>query len=354
MLNFPITTESELTISRMYQESAVSDQLIIRGNHCLLYFDRILEGYTNFAHKSTILDPLETVTAGLCREIIPRGLPVLSEHSDEVVQRLLVGIVNRVTGRSGDETICIASYLGLDAIPLLKASLADRMPLLLEMLPNILANVLFCLGPRIFEKGFRWAPRIFLASTNVMRGSRLLPLIQTRDEVKRPMAYLHPDQKGLMIMLPAIRLPGLHLSNLRRAHHAYFGLGNGKIRHINVVAQLERARSCEPAAQDLTILLPYRDQVVTKDAVDQERFAVLIQSVNENLEPTSYRQGIGMLKPANYLGYLQLVHFDEDTLRLNETPITAELIQPRWWLIDGEPYQAPVAFPDDGLGTFED
>ncbi|KAK5695565.1 hypothetical protein LTR17_024582 [Elasticomyces elasticus] len=82
-------------------------------------------------------------------------------------QRVFVAFKDRFASRKGDETVCIATFLGLDPARLLAVPTTERMPMLLQMLPHVPDNILFAGGPRLEEPGFRWAPQTLLALLGV-------------------------------------------------------------------------------------------------------------------------------------------------------------------------------------------
>ncbi|KIW21578.1 hypothetical protein PV08_02158 [Exophiala spinifera] len=67
----------------------------------------------------------------------------------------------RVTDKA-DETICIATALGLPVEPLLDCHPELRMKTLISMLLKIPCNVIFSNAPRLGDIGLRWAPKTLL------------------------------------------------------------------------------------------------------------------------------------------------------------------------------------------------
>ncbi|KAK7464910.1 hypothetical protein VKT23_006118 [Stygiomarasmius scandens] len=72
-------------------------------------------------------------------------------------------LVKRTTSRKEDETLAIASLLGVDVSKLLDVSThEERMKILLLELQFIPSGIIFSVGEKLSEPGFRWAPRSFL------------------------------------------------------------------------------------------------------------------------------------------------------------------------------------------------
>ncbi|EMD32910.1 hypothetical protein CERSUDRAFT_68326 [Gelatoporia subvermispora B] len=87
----------------------------------------------------------------------------------------LLGVVNALRGRStsklSDETLAISSLLGVDAYALANQdSLTERMKALLLQVKEIPSGLPFLVdGPRLTDRGFRWAPATFLRSGDASR-----------------------------------------------------------------------------------------------------------------------------------------------------------------------------------------
>lgn len=93
---------------------------------------------------ATILGPVHDHLAGFCT----------SENPTKALQRILRAACYRNTSRSGDETICLATFLDLKVESLLSLPLEERMPTFLRQLPAILPDILFAHGRHIERKGF--------------------------------------------------------------------------------------------------------------------------------------------------------------------------------------------------------
>ena len=124
------------------------------------------------------------------------------------MERLITAVANHITSHPGDETICIAGFLDIDPSPLFKEPLANKMRVLISMLPIIPLSILFAGGPRLDTEGFRWAPRTLLAPYGVedLLTDQEVPLdpLKPNELTPVPSAFLHP--KGLVVYLPSIEL----------------------------------------------------------------------------------------------------------------------------------------------------
>lgn len=324
-----------------YQEAALSDRLILRGDDCLLYYDKILEEYANRASSPRISTSLEIVLARYCQETIPRSLPAVIEHEDDGIQALLHKVTDRVTSRPGDETICISTNIGLDPLPFLHTSPENRMRILLEMLPNIPANILFSSGSRIQQEGFRWAPRTLHASPN----TTVRRAMTTPDGAKRPMAYLHPDRKGLVTFLPAIQLCGLSLSAFLQASRAYLDMGDGRLTRIGPYLETRVGHSWPEDTQNLAILLPFSGRITPRlhhNAELSGTSRVLIETGRQAAQPSPFPTQTGMLSLADYLGTVTFGRVDKDAVEVDIKPIHGKLEARRWWLVDGIPFPSEL------------
>ena len=85
------------------------------------------------------------------------------------IQRVLRAMRLRTTSRQDDETICIATALGLDPKPLLSLPPDARMVEFLKGLPCVPLNLLFgwLSSSRMTREGFRWAPASLLNADHV-------------------------------------------------------------------------------------------------------------------------------------------------------------------------------------------
>ena len=109
---------------------------------CLRYGDHCFNTFEPFVSREDLGWPHRFT--GICREIMHRS-----------------------STRSADETICLATLLGLESGSILDVPEEDncgRIIRLLQLLPSIPGSVFFQRPPRLSTHGFRWAPTSFLVS----------------------------------------------------------------------------------------------------------------------------------------------------------------------------------------------
>ncbi|KAL1615723.1 hypothetical protein SLS54_008853 [Diplodia seriata] len=126
--------------------------------------------------------------------------------------RMVTAASNRNTTKPGDETICFATFLGLDTAQLVQTPVEDRMPLLLSLLPAVPSEILFASGPRLEQKGYRWAPKSFLSPFGL---HEYLQVTMPRDyspegnpsngRIPIPQPFIHPQNLGLGVFLSGIQ-----------------------------------------------------------------------------------------------------------------------------------------------------
>ena len=77
--------------------------------------------------------------------------------------RTLSALKKRHTSRLEDEPYCLATLMGIQVLPILAVSPANRMKKLLTMIPQLPPTILFShQSPHYQEDGFRWAPTTFM------------------------------------------------------------------------------------------------------------------------------------------------------------------------------------------------
>ena len=80
---------------------------------------------------------------------------------------LLRGLKHRDTSNDNDEGLCLGALFNLDLKKIWEAkSVEGRMAAVWKLLPDIPPSLIFSFGPRLHEKGFRWAPSQFRWSTS--------------------------------------------------------------------------------------------------------------------------------------------------------------------------------------------
>jgi hypothetical protein len=103
-----------------------------------------------------------------------------------------------------DEALIITTLLGLDLSAILDGAEEYRFHRLWTLIPStakgIPKNVVFRVGPRLKESGFRWAPATLLNNSD--RNINLMLLETTRDETGQGL----PSPDGLLVRLPGFRI----------------------------------------------------------------------------------------------------------------------------------------------------
>ena len=153
-------------------------------------------------------DPAQTIVLKALVELLPAD----PSMSAKMTVAKLASCRNRSTSRMGDETICIASFFGLDVKPLTDIAYSQdgyalrRMKHLVSKLDIARISLLFARGPRLPFEGFQWAPQTLLAPHGIPRS---LIFEETSDTL--PSSHLLPT--GLLVSLPTLVVePAAHLS----------------------------------------------------------------------------------------------------------------------------------------------
>ncbi|KAL1643063.1 hypothetical protein SLS58_005032 [Diplodia intermedia] len=107
------------------------------------------------------------------------------------------------------ENICFATFLGLDTAQLVQPSVEGMMPLLLSLLPTVPSENLFASGPRLNQKGYRWAPKSFLSPFEYLQVT--MPRNYTPEgspsngRIPVPERFIHPQNLGLGVFLSGMQ-----------------------------------------------------------------------------------------------------------------------------------------------------
>jgi hypothetical protein len=114
------------------------------------------------------------------------------------VQPILEAVRRRTTTKKKDETVCIATLLGLGPTPILcmdvdsgREVCEQRMEKLIEMIETLPGGLVFDKMERLTSPGYRWAPRTFL-------GQKLLD----------PLWVYHHDDRDLLKGDDGVFVPG--------------------------------------------------------------------------------------------------------------------------------------------------
>jgi hypothetical protein len=140
----------------------------------------------------------------------PGARSAVKNNVEDALQLILQAMYQRSTGRPDDESICIATFAGVDPAPLLRTPPQQRMIKLLQILPCIPRSALFTWGPRQTTAGFRWAPLTFLAPHGIKDPITCLNFYspdpaKANDCIPIPASFLHPQGLGLAVMFSGIR-----------------------------------------------------------------------------------------------------------------------------------------------------
>ena len=210
-----------------YQEGSLAIIMYIPGQNCIFDLSKLETVITEFsdaedeeAPDKTNRDIVEFQVARslmvACSRTIRRSWARLDleRDSEGALKGMLQAMSHRSTSREDDETICIATFMGMDPTPLLDTLPQYRMTTLLQNLPSIPKSTLFARGPRLQTPGFRWAPLTFMAPYGI-RDKQVFPITYAPDpaepkaRVPIPSSFLHPKGLGLAIFFSGLRLASL-------------------------------------------------------------------------------------------------------------------------------------------------
>ncbi|KAL9614296.1 MAG: hypothetical protein Q9167_001179 [Letrouitia subvulpina] len=195
-----------------YQEGNLTWALLVPAQGKIFDVEKIFDPYPEFSDPN--LDVTDGTVRGfleaaLTRSMIDAGRRLVRSSSvsievardpEAALKNMLRALAHRTTSRDGDETICIATFMGLDPTPLLAEPTGDRMRKLICSLPVLSKSFLFAFGPRLQDPGFRWAPETFLYPHGYRRDIEF-PLLYKpdRSDIAEPMEIPRPYicSKGL-------------------------------------------------------------------------------------------------------------------------------------------------------------
>ncbi|KAF2103073.1 hypothetical protein NA57DRAFT_72058 [Rhizodiscina lignyota] len=293
-------------------------------------------------------DSLSALESKLLRTVSRRMRETVPERSAEdssfelSAQGSIRAMRGRITSRWNDETICIATSLGLDPTPLLTCgSHEDRMIKMLKILPHIPLNILFSdvrEHEYLAHEGFRWAPKSLLSAQGGV--GRIIDEHISRRQGKnytRPPAHLHPEEKGIMAYLPAVWLSMADLSKgiwlvklddgrcLRHSFRRHPGNSRSENRLSNAVLLLHAP--LDTVDQTGNELSGFNTLVVARqDGLAQAG------DVNSRL---SQPRGESFLRGrviAHGLLMKEMINVARNFIRF-ETQ--GHAMEPQWWLLDG-------------------
>ena len=120
---------------------------------------------------------------------------------DSQIDVIAHALRHQSTSVSTDEALCLGLLLRLDMKALTEAPADERMKKLWSLVPHPPPRLVFWIGPRLTEPGFRWAPATLLGSSarnRVLRGPE-------------PECAAYQTERGLQIQFPGMRLCALGL-----------------------------------------------------------------------------------------------------------------------------------------------
>ncbi|KAF2453999.1 hypothetical protein BDY21DRAFT_354774 [Lineolata rhizophorae] len=316
-----------------YQEGALPARLYLRVRGGVVEAEEVMDRFRlGRLHLTPVTHALSLSAVSGYANFMPRLPDFQDDKTDVPIQKIIFSLAGRITSRPGDESVCIATSLGLDPSAILACDdPADRMCELLKLLPFIPANVLFSTGRRLTMKGFRWAPETFLQPGGLI-GKPVPARIQLNGEShERHLSYLHPDGKGLVTYLPGIRIQELDLSKARWdiafPNGTSFRAGN----YFN-------ESSSTSVMKDIAILLPMPPNEARSKVGWTHQTGVLVGIYGKTRDPSASKLSFKMIRSGGVIGSV----FVESQPSLgslggqdDEYHAKGEIMEPKWWLLDG-------------------
>ena len=127
-----------------------------------------------------------------------------SENPGAQMKDIMRGLSYRSVTVPSDEPLIIATLLALDLSPILASEPAERMNVLWRIIgkspSGIDKHILFHIGPKIHERGLRWAPRSLLSV------DRYFAIPKPGEEENRGFLGTDRNAKGLLVELAGFRI----------------------------------------------------------------------------------------------------------------------------------------------------
>ncbi|KAK1058157.1 hypothetical protein LTR74_013614 [Friedmanniomyces endolithicus] len=343
-----------------YQEGSLNDRLFVMTKEGYIDLDAHIQAART---RDPLSDDLShnLVDATLRATIYGLGIlnhdPLLATDdpaeptqpaADRASQIAIHAMKDRSSSRPDGEAFIIGSALGLDIQPILHAAPEDRMPALIKAMAQPPANLMFSTGPRLTQRGFRWAPRSILRSqggyaANVVEDVVSLDFAQLDADERSPrlMCELHPEGWGLVSFNPGIRLKWVRTRTWLRRLSRLGGREQGVLRFEMMgylyafrgldaefddqEANLERTREVAGLlreGKDLAILLPVFDP----------SFRLYIGALVEILgESRPLRELASPRQDATRARFVMLVEFGAEVDRLTDGPIEDVEMEREGW-----------------------
>lgn len=325
-----------------YQEGALPQRLFIRVSDGMIDIGDLMEQFRTGKLQLSPLQEILTVGAfGASQILVPRRQSYQRDPNDsnecEIwVETTLSAMRDRITSRPGDEAVCAATSLGYDPSPLLKLKpdqmteqelLEKRMIEFLRIMPTIPIGILFSTGPRLRQKGFRWAPESFLAPHGGVRS--VMPSESRLEDgtiYRRPMAHLHPKGEGIVTHLAGFRIAKLDLRQTRWE----IRLSN----NISVyVSHFFNDSSTNISLKGLVILLAEPLNVLASQKQSASQTGLLVAPMGKARDPSASRFSLKMIDYGQIMGAVDVEY--EIAGRTNKGMAEGDILQPKWWLLDG-------------------
>lgn len=154
-----------------------------------------------------------------------------TENQGAQMEDIMNGLLYRSVTVPSDEPLIIATLLALDLSRILASEPAERMNILWRIIgispSGIDKHILFHMGPKIYERGLRWAPQSLLSV------DRYFSIPKPGEEEHRFSGHLDRNAKGLVVELAGFRISIAKPAKSLPRHLAGFDSKprNGKDRH---------------------------------------------------------------------------------------------------------------------------
>ena len=285
--------------------------------------------------------PAESFDAAEFYAILDR----LREEGDNDAQKMLYAIRDRSSSRPDDEAVIIAASLGIDTLSVLKVPHEQRMIALIKAMPQVPANMIFTIGPRISCEGFRWAPTSLLRSKGSQPCGPISDLVpMSLDDLKsgnrtvRLMSKLDSEGRGLITFNPAVRLEKIAMADnafLFELLDRTFAASFADKEHI------WEKRDSEPMLQLAGLLGDQRKVAILLhefDPTHKMSNGIVIEMFSET-KPLQEQGGDGNATKSKFIGAVQFHSAAQYDMELGEDEIKrldiqAEWLSPRFWLVD--------------------
>ncbi|KAK1811421.1 hypothetical protein LTR12_014231 [Friedmanniomyces endolithicus] len=339
-----------------YQEGSLNDRLFIMTREGYIDLDariqlaRARDPLSDNLSHNLVDATLRATIYGLGRSnhepLLALDDPELtSPAADRASQIALHAMKDRSSSRPDSEAFIIGSALGLDIQPVLHAAPEDRMPALIKAMAHPPANLMFSIGPRLTQRGFRWAPRSILRSrggyaANIVEDAVSLNFAQLDADERSPrlMCELHPGGEGLLSFNPGIRLKWVRTRTWPR--HPSRGDREQGVLRFEMMGYLYPFRGLDAAFDDQEANLERTEEVadLLREGKD---LAILLPVFDPSLrlyigalveilgESRALRESTSPRQDATRARFIMLVNFGAEVARLTDGPVEDVEIEER-------------------------